>query len=180
MGEDKSQLVYPKLSREPQRVKLVQLLESSGLGSFLSCRAEQPPSESLFTGKIIFDREELIGGPGVGILSAHLAHPEVNWLVLACDFPFASKSAIEKLLQTYADQKKSVCYRHEDGTIEPLFSIWSTADLQYFHIQFLAGSKSPKRALEERGVFSILPLEEKILENINSPREAAAHAELLK
>ncbi|MBW9220131.1 molybdenum cofactor guanylyltransferase [Methanothermococcus sp. SCGC AD-155-N22] len=73
------------------------------------------------------------GGPIVGIFSG-MRVIEGDWiLVLPCDTPFISKRSVENLLKyiEIAESKKYNCIvpRHEDGHIEPLFSLYKRSSL---------------------------------------------------
>ena len=73
------------------------------------------------------------GGPIVGILSGMRAI-EGDWiLVLPCDTPFISRESLENLLR-YIDTAESkdhncIVPKHEDGHIEPLFSLYRRSSL---------------------------------------------------
>ena len=67
-------------------------------------------------------------GPVVGIRSAFAAHPNVAWLVLACDLPFLSEAAIEGLLRRRDPGALATAYiSAHDGLPEPLCAIWEPA-----------------------------------------------------
>ena len=73
------------------------------------------------------------GGPLVGILSG-MRVIEGDWiLVLPCDTPFINRRSLENLL-SYIDTAESkdhncIVPRHEDGYIEPLFSLYRRSSL---------------------------------------------------
>src|SRR6202051_609577 len=67
-------------------------------------------------------------GPIVGIRSALAAHPQVAWLVLACDLPFLSDAALSRLLRERDVAGLATAYRSaHDGLPEPLCAIWESA-----------------------------------------------------
>lgn len=175
MGQDKSELVYPKLSPLKQWERHCQTLQSCGLTTFISCRPGQ-----LFAGDfpLIEDRQDLQGGPGIGILSAHLKHPEAAWLVMACDFPFANKADVENLLAQRSSRSLSVVYENAEQVIEPLFALWEPEELRRFFLLFQQGEKSPRHFLQNSEFIRVKPLREKTLVNINSLQEAKAYPEL--
>ncbi len=179
MGRDKGLLVYEQLSPFSQRVRVAQLMESCGLETYLSCRIE---NEAVGDMKVIYDRVELQAdsnrGPGVGILSAHLFKPEAAWLVMACDFPFANKAAVEYLIQQRQGEGRPTAHQHPDESPEPLFTIWEPETLAEFLRAFRAGYQSPRLTLEKENVVLFKPTNPKILININSPLEAKDFGEL--
>jgi molybdopterin-guanine dinucleotide biosynthesis protein A len=82
-------------------------------------------------------------GPIVGIRSAFAAHPNVAWLVLACDLPFLSDAAIERLLRerhcTDVLGHAAIAYNSaHDGLPEPLCAIWEPASTPEEYDQALA------------------------------------------
>lgn len=84
------------------------------------------------------------GGPTVGILSGMRVIGEDWILVLPCDTPFINRESLENLLR-YIDTAESnnhscIVPRHEDGRIEPLFSLYRRSSLSVL-----------ERLLKERG-----------------------------
>jgi len=74
------------------------------------------------------------GGPVVGILSG-MRVVEGDWiLVLPCDTPFISRGSLENLLKYIETAESSnhqcIVPRHENGHIEPLFSLYSRSSLK--------------------------------------------------
>jgi len=73
------------------------------------------------------------GGPIVGILSGMRVIGGDWALVLPCDTPFISRKSLENLLR-YIDTAESnihncIVPKHEDGNIEPLFSLYRRSSL---------------------------------------------------
>ena len=88
MGSDKGLIQYHD---RPQQEYLYHLLEQVCSKVYLSIRNEQQASVSNEF-NVIADQNEY-HGPFNGILSAHKAHPNVAWLVLACDLPLLDLEA---------------------------------------------------------------------------------------
>ncbi|KAH7014392.1 uncharacterized protein B0I36DRAFT_338660 [Microdochium trichocladiopsis] len=63
------------------------------------------------------------GGPIRGFLAAHEALPDATWLVIACDYPRLTVSAIQYLVEAY--EPPVTCFRGARNKMEPLVSIWS-------------------------------------------------------
>jgi molybdenum cofactor guanylyltransferase len=175
MGTDKGSLIYHKLSPLEQRTRHLKSLETLDIQAFIS---SGPISGTYLKTNIIPDHNDFRGGPGAGILSAHLFKPDVAWLVLACDFPFADLRAIRDLISHRKGNGTSLAYKHPDNTVEPLFAIWEPETLVHFLGQFKMGNKSPRKALEDTGAFTSTPENPRTLVNINSPMEAQAYPEL--
>jgi len=73
------------------------------------------------------------GGPIVGILTG-MRVIEGDWiLVLPCDTPFITRESLENLLRyidtAEANNNNCIVPRHEDGYIEPLFSLYRRSSL---------------------------------------------------
>ena len=177
MGQDKSQMIYPEISDRPQRERLLVDLKACGLKSFISCRPDQILNKEIAP-HIILDRPEFIGGPGVGLLSAHLQFPDSAWLVVACDFPWLGQTEIKELISERRLDGKSVATQHLDETVEPLFAIWEPEALRLFLAEFRKGFKSPQKILQQSKCAVIKMKNMKALTNINTKQEVEAHHEL--
>jgi len=175
MGTDKGSLVYHRLSPLEQRARYLKAFEVLNIEAYVSTKAAKVTAGQ---DKIIPDHKDLVGGPGAGILSAHLFKPEAAWLVIACDFPFADTRAIKDLISHRKGNGFSTAYKHPDNTVEPLFAIWEPETLAHFYGQFKMGHKSPRKALEETQAVTSIPENFRTLININSPLEAQAYPEL--
>ena len=94
---------------------------------FVSVRADQVADPMRAQRPLIVDSVDG-GGPIVGIRSALAAHPEVAWLVIACDLPFLSDAALAHLLSARDPERLATAYRSaHDGLPEPLCAIWEPA-----------------------------------------------------
>ena len=177
MGQDKSLMIYPEISSLSQRERLLWDLEAVGIKSFISCRIDQVAEKDLQQ-KIILDRSEFQGGPGVGLLSAHLKFPESAFLVVACDFPWLGQTEFNELLTARDSHGSSVATQHPDNTLEPLFAIWEPETLKLFLTEFKKGNRSPQKLLQQTKckIFSVK--NQKALTNINTKDEVEAHEQL--
>ncbi|MBT8186826.1 MAG: NTP transferase domain-containing protein, partial [Croceitalea sp.] len=105
MGSDKGLLTYHGI---PQRDYAYSLLNELCDSTFLSIRSEQE-AEIKKEYKVIIDQDKY-RGPLNGILSAHEAHPEAAWLVLACDLPLITKSSLQRLIQERDPKKAATAF----------------------------------------------------------------------
>jgi molybdopterin-guanine dinucleotide biosynthesis protein A len=115
-------------------------------------------------------------GPIVGIRSAFAAHPNVAWLVLACDLPFLSDAAIERLLRErlYTDVAghAAIAYKSaHDGLPEPLCAIWEPASAQPLSDYQAGGGQCPRKFLIRHGARLLEPQDARALDNVNTPEE---------
>jgi molybdopterin-guanine dinucleotide biosynthesis protein A len=144
---------------------------------FVSVRANQALEPTRATHPLIVD--SLPGeGPIVGIRSAFAAHPEVAWLVLACDLPFLSDTALEYLLGGRAARSAAgdlvTAYKSShDGLPEPLCAIWEPAAARLLAEYQTAGGHCPRKFLISRGAHLLEPRDARALDNVNTPEEYA-------
>ena len=100
MGRDKALLEY---AGETQLERAVRLLEEHLERVFVSVRADQVEDPERARFEQVVDRYTDLG-PAAGILSALEAHPDVAWLVLACDLPNVNDDTIATLLRRRSAQ----------------------------------------------------------------------------
>lgn len=165
MGQDKGLLNYHGV---PQREYLCGLLQNLGLTCFLSIREEQKDTLPK-NFKTIIDNNRY-RGPFNGILSAHEAHPEAAWLVLACDLPLLGKAALKTLVLKRNSSKMATAYATQASRLpEPLIAIWEPKGLQHAK-QYLkdAESSCPRKYLINSNTELIFPERDEVLYNANS------------
>ncbi|MEN9799393.1 MAG: hypothetical protein RL653_3089 [Pseudomonadota bacterium] len=169
MGVDKGTLSYSQTG-EDQRTRCASLLGMYCAEVFVSCRPEQ--AETLAPElRPLVDLPSLGDiGPAAGLLTAHRARPEASWLVLAVDFPLVDGPGLASLLSARDACAWATCFVHEDGTPEPLLTLWEPAGLAA-----LANSPSggARRALEHGRSVRIRPPDRNMLLNVNSPADLA-------
>ncbi len=168
MGEDKGLITYHNL---PQREHLYHLLNEVCDQTFLSIRKDQE-KEISDSFKTIVDNNEF-RGPYNGLLSAHKAHPEVAWLVLACDLPLMDKKALQELIAARNSDKIASAFADVDDPLpEPLCAIWEPEALQKSVAYLEAGNGScPRKFLINSDVNLVFPKEKEVLLNANSRAE---------
>ncbi|TDS13348.1 molybdenum cofactor guanylyltransferase [Maribacter caenipelagi] len=165
MGEDKGLITYHNL---PQREHLYHLLNEVCDKTFLSIRQDQE-SEISNSFETIIDNDEF-RGPYNGLLSAHKAHPEAAWLVLACDLPLMDKKALQELIAARNSDKIASAFADLDNPLpEPLCAIWEPEALQQSVAYLEAGNGScPRKFLINAEVNLVFPKHKEVLLNANS------------
>lgn len=168
MGTDKGAIAYHGI---PQREYLYGLLQKVCDKTFLSIRPEQEtelPSEM----NLILDENEY-KGPYNGLLSAYRQHPNVAWLVLACDLPLMDLAAIEQLLALRNPDKIATAFATRENPLpEPLCAIWESEGLQGSIDYLNAGNGTcPRKFLINSDVELVFPDNEQVLLNANSKEE---------
>lgn len=168
MGEDKGLITYHDL---PQREHLYHLLNEVCEQSFISIRKDQEKDISN-TFNTIIDKDDF-RGPYNGLLSAHIAHPEAAWLVLACDLPLIDKKALQELIAARNTEKIASAFADATNPLpEPLCAIWEPEALKQSIAYLEAGNGScPRKFLINADVNMVFPEHKQVLLNANSKAE---------
>ncbi|KAK2808323.1 hypothetical protein FQN50_004883 [Emmonsiellopsis sp. PD_5] len=130
----------------------------------------------------LWDEKSLDIGPAAGLIAAYHADPSATWLVVACDFPFLTTSALKLLRQEHftpahatngmsSDESLITCYRNAKGHCEPLLALWTPDALRMLERNVKQGKTGPRFVIEElgpRGVRTVSPGEERWLFNANT------------
>jgi len=115
------------------------------------------------------------GGPSIGIRSALGAFPDVAWLVVACDLPFLSGTALKQLLTQRDPGRLATAFLStHDGLPEPLCAVWEPAAAPALAEHQRAGRNCPRKFLINHPVKLLEPEDRRALDNINTPAEYAA------
>ncbi len=177
MGTDKGLIAY---HGEPQRDYLYKLLDEVCDKTFMSIREEQQQEFSADI-NIIVDENEF-RGPYNGLLSAHKKHPEVAWLVLACDLPLLDKNGLQELIFQRNTNSLATAYALKENPLpEPLCAIWEPQALVNSISYLEQGNGScPRKFLIKNEVALVFPSDESILLNANSEDEYKNALEKLK
>src|SRR5690606_30737324 len=135
MRVDKSTIEYHGLSQSDY---LISLLQEVCDDVFLSVQSKRDVEASKGI-KTIADQNVYLG-PFNGLYSAHKQHPDVAWLVLACDLPFLDLDALMHL-KNNRNKQKSVTAYCKNGSIlpEPLCAIWESNAFQKAETFFTKG-----------------------------------------
>jgi molybdopterin-guanine dinucleotide biosynthesis protein A len=170
MHRDKAALAYAGKS---QLDRVFELASRQLKQVFVSVRAGQTADPTRARHPMIVD--SIAGeGPIVGIRSALAAYPHVAWMVLACDLPFLSDTALVQLLNERDATGLATAYRStHDGLPEPLCAIWEPAAAAALASYWQAGGRCPRKFLIQHAARLLDPQDERALDNINTPEEYA-------
>lgn len=128
----------------------------------------QPPMSV----EVIYDHDgcesEIDIGPAAGLLAAYRKYPSSTWLVVACDYPLLTSSALMQLRQEVT--VSVTCFRNEDGFCEPLLGIWTPDALGVLEENVRNGILGPSSVVRRMGE-TIQPRESRWLFNTNTPEE---------
>ncbi|UOY06631.1 NTP transferase domain-containing protein [Muricauda sp. SCSIO 64092] len=168
MGNDKGLLTY---HGKPQREYLFELAEGFCDNVYFSARQDQ--LQSFPDHMPVITDQNTYRGPFNGILSAHSAHPNVAWLVLACDLPLLDKKGLYELVSHRNQDKVATAFSAKgSGLPEPLIAIWEPQALvaakEYLKT---VQSSCPRKFLINSDIQLVEPSQEDFLFNANSMEE---------
>jgi len=118
-----------------------------------------------------------VKGPLCGILSAMRAHPEVHWLVLACDLPYLQTATLEKLITEFQKEPPQLtAYRStHDDLPEPLCAIYPAGSgTELLALSQELGKSCPRKLLIVKEATLVEQEDPRSLDNINTPEEYAS------
>ena len=168
MQRDKAALTYHGRS---QLEWAVSLLQPHAQRVFVSVRPDQTndPVRAHFD-QIVDTHENL--GPVAGIMAAQAKHPEVAWLVLACDLPFLDNATLTHLIAARQPQRLATAYRSShDGLPEPLCAIYEPTSREPLLAHVAKGKDCPRKFLINSDVQLIDEPNPRALDNVNTPDE---------
>ena len=177
MGQDKHLLEY---HGQPQAQFLYALLDSHCDRTFMSLRADQHDTFQKEHG-VILDQDHY-RGPFNGLLSAHAEHPEVAWLVLACDLPLINVDTITRLIKARDPLATGTAMATRKSQLpEPLVAIWEPMGLETA-ITYLktAESSCPRKFLINHNCKLVHPGRDEELLNANNPDEFKEALSIIK
>lgn len=176
MRQDKAALDY---RGEPQLLRAWRLLESVTEQAFVSVREHQCDDTLRATLSQIVDSYDAVG-PVAGILSAQERHPDVAWLVLACDLPLLDDDTLRRLIGARDPQAFATVFASShDGLPEPLCAIWEPRSHVLLRERYENGSYCPRKALMQSHIV-VLPAPGDALDNVNTPEERQAMQQRLE
>ena len=164
MGRDKSLLSY---HGKPQIEHAHDLLYQYCSKVFLSKRKDQPAYKNF---AFIDDIQQAEGiGPLGGIVSAMKTHPDVAWLILACDLPFVNETTLSKLVACRDAKADATAFMNtQDSLPEPLCAIWEAHALGKIENFLAQGIQCPRKILIKSKTTLIHQDDPKWLDNINT------------
>lgn len=168
MQRDKAALVYHGRSQLEWAVSFVQPHVER---VFVSVRPDQTndPVRSRF--EQIVDTEANLG-PIAGIMAAQAKHPEVAWLVLACDLPFLDEGTLTTLIAARDPQRLATAFRSSHDVLpEPLCTIYEPASREAILAHIASGKNCPRKFLINSDVQLLDEPNPHALDNVNTPDE---------
>ena len=170
MGRDKALL---ERDGQSQLAYVMAVLEPLLERVFVSTRATQKDEPERRQFAQIIDRYDDMG-PLAGILSAMDEHPEVDWLVVACDLPNIGAETIRHLLAKRSGEHAFSAYvSSHDGLPEPLCAIYRSGSAETIRAFADEGLHCPRKILIRSDTFLIEQLDPASLDNVNTPEDLA-------
>jgi molybdenum cofactor guanylyltransferase len=139
--------------------------------AFVSVRADQKDDPTRAQFSLIADTRKGLGPMG-GIVAAQANHPDVAWLVIACDLPFLDDETLKVLLAARDPQRPATAFRSShDGLPEPLCAIWEPGSRQAIDAYVSSGRTCPRKFLIRSDARLIDEPNPRALDNVNTPEE---------
>jgi molybdopterin-guanine dinucleotide biosynthesis protein A len=171
MGHDKALL---QRNGDTQLKHVVGLLEQVTERTFVSARNEQRDDPERQQFELIVDRYDDIG-PIAGVLSAMDEHPDVDWLVVACDLPNIDRTTLAYLLEHRSAEQPFSAYRSTyDSLPEPLCAVYTAASHVIIRQFVDDGLICPRKMLIRSDTALFAQPNPAALDNINTPEDLAA------
>ena len=168
MHRDKAALSYHGRTQLDWAMELIRPFVEK---AFVSVRPDQASDPVRASYPQVVDTHENLG-PIAGIVAAQALHPDVAWLVLACDLPFLTESTLRHLIAHRDPHKVATAYRSaHDGLPEPLCAIWEPGAREPV-LAYIAGGKQCPRKFLINSDTALLDLPERAaLDNVNTREE---------
>jgi molybdopterin-guanine dinucleotide biosynthesis protein A len=171
MGRDKALL---QRDGKSQLQRAIELLRDVTEKHFVSTRADQQDDAERQRYPQIVDRYDDIG-PIAGILSALETHPEVDWLVLACDLPNLDRQTLDHLIEHASVEKPFTAFRSShDGLPEPLCAIFRSDSAAIIRTFVEEGLVCPRKILIRSDTMLLQQPNPAALDNVNTPDDLAS------
>ncbi len=171
MGRDKALL---RRDGKSQLAYMAGLLQEVTDRVFVSTRANQQNEPERGRFETIIDRYDGIG-PVAGILSAMDAHPEVDWLIVACDLPNIDNVTLEFLLDNRSAEKPFSAFRSShDGLPEPLCALYRAGSDAIVRQFVDEGIVCPRKILISADTELLEQPNPASLDNVNTPDDLEA------
>ena len=171
MQRDKATLSYGGRSQLERAMGLLTPLVAR---AYVSVRAEQQSEPLRARFPQIIDAPGA-AGPIAGLLAAQERHPEVAWLVLACDLPLLDTPTLTHLLRARDPARMATAYRSShDGLPEPLCAIYEPRSRAALSAYVASGKDCPRKFLRGTDIELLDQPDPHALDNVNTPEEYGA------
>ena len=167
MGRDKALLKHN--NGQTQLSYIADLMSECTKKMFVSINSEQIEDNERSQFNQIIDNYKNIG-PIAGILTALEKHPNVDWLIVACDLPNINQITIKNLIDNQDDKQSFTAYKSNYGSLpEPLCAIYHVGSVHLIKKFVSKNVNCPRKILIRSKTKLIEQLEPNALDNINTP-----------
>ncbi|TAK60775.1 MAG: molybdenum cofactor guanylyltransferase [Bacteroidetes bacterium] len=165
MKQDKGLMLYDGM---PRREYCCAMISPYCEQVFISCREEQVTPSPY---KFIVDEYRDIG-PVSGIVSAMSSHPDVAWLVLACDLYNVTIEALLALVSQRDASKFATAFTNPSThRPEPLCAIWEPASRKELIESVRRNQTGPSYLLESLDCKILSAPHSTMFDSVNTPEE---------
>lgn len=176
MQRDKAAL---EIDGKPALARAFELAGKVCAKVFVSVRADQKAEPLRQQFPAIIDQAEGLG-PIAGIAAAQAAHPDVAWLVIACDLPFLDIATLQYLVKHRDASKPATAFTStHDGLPEPLCAIWEPSSREAVQAWIASGKQCPRKFLINSDTHLLKQPDPHALDNVNTPEELGAAMEVI-
>ena len=110
-------------------------------------------------------------GPAGGLNSAWKTSPDAAWLLVAVDMPLLDRATLTALNAGRSAKHLATAFRHPDGALEPLCTIWEPAARVLLERRLEQGDASLRRLLQSGSVRVLTPTLPEALSSVDSPED---------
>lgn len=167
MGQDKAAM---RIDGKPALARAFDLLEPCCAQRFVAVR----PGETDQLRAAFPQISDQFGsrGPADGIASAHAAHPQLAWLVVACDLPLLDPVTLQYLCANHDPRFDATAFRSaHDQLPEPLCAIYQPAGAKKVTAALQADQRCPRKMLLQMNTQLLDQPNPQALDNANTPEQ---------
>lgn len=180
MGVDKSSFIY---FEKPQRYQIYDMIYSNQNSlcdkAFISCNRVQASNISQEF-NVLQDLPEFENiGPMAGLLTAFTLHPDHDFLVVGCDYPFLNKQVLRNFLEEIKGNSIAAAFYNKHGKYEPLLAWYSKEAGPVLKKYFDDKKYSLQHFLINYEAEKYIPTDETVMKSIDTPDEYIAAKTLL-
>lgn len=178
MGSDKSLLTYHD---KPQRLHVYEILNGLCDKTFISCNSTQTNSIDKDYATLA-DLPQYSGiGPMAALLTAFTLHPQNDFLVVGCDYPFVSSGELKRFLGGLERSTLAAAfYNLEEQMYEPLLAWYSHRTTPEIRSLFEEKKYSLQYYLQRVNAQRYHPIQNTSMKSVDTPQSMAAVKALLQ
>jgi molybdopterin-guanine dinucleotide biosynthesis protein A len=170
MGSDKGFLTYHE---KPQCYHLVDMLTEGQdpvcYRALISCNSKQTALISKNYNVLTDLPEYQNTGPLASLLTAFTKHPDTNFLVIGCDYPFIGKDDLMDFLKSIQENSFAAAFYNDEDKYEPLLAWYSQSAGTLLKTFYENGGKSLQHFLKQNSAKKYQPDNQNVMTSIDTP-----------